>query len=263
MRKKKEDTAECERLLSEAAGQPRAGYHHSSIGLSGEKGLESTNSQSSNQPHFQAYMQPRLQPRAIPPHAIPPPPVTNRGLIRRSYRHLMPSSPPRSPKDNYNFMNIVEKADDHEISPAKSDTINLISTEPYFSSEEYPSLEHFMKDPYAMILDTGATRHIFNKVKMIKNIRKSRNRILDDNGGFLETTVIGNAGALRNIILSPKSPKNIISSAMLLANGYSMRMSNPWTDIFDADGNLVTRAFLAPDSLTYLTDSNLIKADGI
>lgn len=132
-----------------------------------------------------------------------------------------------------------------------------------FASEASNQNEDITTDPNAIIMDTGASRHIFKNDEFLHHVRGAKNIIRDGNGGITNTFLVGEAGILKRVIISPSSPKNIVSVGELTKKGYQVKMNQTWMDVFDPDNNLISRAMRAKDNLYYLTDTNLMKGEGI
>jgi len=71
-------------------------------------------------------------------------------------------------------------------------------------------------DDNDIILDNGATAHLFKNPKLLKNLRKSPKKVrVRGVGGSIESDVVGDCGPFTGIYLHSESPANVLSFSKL------------------------------------------------
>jgi transposase InsO family protein len=119
----------------------------------------------------------------------------------------------------------------------------------------------FQRNRMAMILDTGSQIHLFYDSRFLRNMRSTRRRILDVNGGAVEIDTEGDVGLLQNVLVSTRSPRNIISGTLLMQMGLHFYTTGDYLFICDKDNNFVSMGRRNKNNLIYMRDMNLLRDD--
>jgi hypothetical protein len=117
----------------------------------------------------------------------------------------------------------------------------------------------FKKNRMVMILDTGSQIHLFSSGRFLRNRRPTRRRILDVNGGAVEIDTEGDIGLLENVLVSSRSPRNIISGTLLMQMGLHFYTTGDYLFICDKDNNFVSMGRRNKNNLIYMRDMNLLR----
>ncbi len=115
-----------------------------------------------------------------------------------------------------------------------------------------------MENDVDIIIDSGASVHMFRNPTLLFNIRKKITRIRFGNGKLETYRLVGNAGLLNDIVLTTRASKNIISIGKLTELGFTVSISNSKAYIRDKDNELISTATKRSDGLLYLDDMNII-----
>jgi hypothetical protein len=119
----------------------------------------------------------------------------------------------------------------------------------------------FQRNRMAIILDTGSQIHLFYDSRFLRNMRSTRRRILDVNGGAVEIDTEGDIGLLQNVLVSTRSPRNIISGTLLMQMGLHFYTTGDYLFICDKDNNFVSMGRRNKNNLIYMRDMNLLRDD--
>ena len=95
-----------------------------------------------------------------------------------------------------------------------------------------------------IILDSGASCHMFNSNELMTEYRSVKNYIYKITGfnGTSESAVgIGDIGILKDVLYIPNIPNSIISTTALCNNGYSMFQSKNESYICNEVGDVIIR----------------------
>lgn len=110
-----------------------------------------------------------------------------------------------------------------------------------------------------VVLDTGATHHIFHDKSLFSSISPIDKRVQTASGQLLSVSGIGSVEIslgnyldsscsrilkLENVWYLPSCTKNLVSGSQILSAGYKMRSSNSGIGIFEAKGRLTATAHL-------------------
>lgn len=109
-----------------------------------------------------------------------------------------------------------------------------------------------------IIVDSGASIHMFRNPTLLFNIRKKFTRIKFGNGNYETYNMIGDASVLRDVVLTASASKNIMSVGKLTDIGYTMTIKENRAYIRDQHDNIVSTATKRGDGLLYLDDMNLV-----
>ncbi len=109
-----------------------------------------------------------------------------------------------------------------------------------------------------IIIDSGASVHMFRNPTLLFNIRNKNTRIRFGNGKLETYGMVGDAGLLRDVVLSTKASKNIVSISRLTDIGFTISMKGDSAHILDVKENLISTATKRSDGLLYLDDMNII-----
>lgn len=115
-----------------------------------------------------------------------------------------------------------------------------------------------MESDTNIIIDSGASIHMFRNPTLLFNIRRKLTRIRFGNGKLETYKLVGDAGMLRDIVLTTRASKNIVSIGKLTDLGLTVSINNECAQIRDRDNEIISTATKRSDGLLYLDDMNLI-----
>ncbi len=109
-----------------------------------------------------------------------------------------------------------------------------------------------------IIIDSGASVHMFHNPSLLFNIRNKKTTIRFGNGKCESYDMIGDAGLLRDVVLTTTASKNIMSIGKITDIGYSVTIKGNEAYISDQNNNIVSTASKRKDGLLYLNDMNIV-----
>jgi hypothetical protein len=132
---------------------------------------------------------------------------------------------------------------------------------PLRSDEEWAEIRNSKR---SLVLDTGATVHLFKNPSLLFNIAKKKSSIRFGNDEVRHFDLVGEAGHLHNVIVSETASKNLVSGTLLVRDcGFAINVTKATTTITDSFGNIISTGSMGPDGLIYLDDDNLISPVGV
>lgn len=126
------------------------------------------------------------------------------------------------------------------------------------SKKNFITFTQKMENDVDIIIDSGASVHMFRNPTLLFNIRKKITRIRFGNGKLETYKLVGDAGLLKDIVLTTRASKNIISIGKLTELDFTVSISNTRAYIRDKDNELISTATKRSDGLLYLDDMNII-----
>ncbi len=109
-----------------------------------------------------------------------------------------------------------------------------------------------------IIIDSGASVHMFHNPSLLFNIRYKKTTIRFGNGKCESYDMIGDAGLLREVVLTTSASKNIMSIGKITDIGYSVTIKDDKAYIRDQNEVIVSTATKRRDGLLYLDDMNVV-----
>jgi hypothetical protein len=178
--------------------------------------------------------------------------------LRDNVIHRMPLK-----YDKYSYLSEYEVYNTRvKISMPDNPTVTRKKKKDYTKgSESLARAAQFKRNRMAMILDTGSQIHLFYDSRFLHNTRPTRRRILDVNGGAVEIDTEGDIGLLQNVLISTRSPRNIISGTLLMQMGLHFYTTGDYLFICDKDNNFVSMGRRNKNNLIYMRDMNLLRDD--
>ena len=112
-----------------------------------------------------------------------------------------------------------------------------------------------------IILDTGASHHMFCDAALLTNIYARASSVLlgGSKGHKVTSEWRGNAGYLEDVMIVPALKKNLIAAFALTAKGLTISLEGPKCFVHDASGRVISEGSVGADRL-YTMDRNLLNA---
>jgi hypothetical protein len=159
---------------------------------------------------------------------------------------------------NNNMNEYYEESNEDEYANMCTTSIEYVNVLVDLPSDVEDSIEfaNLIRSQRRIILDSGASSHMFNDGFEYENFVNKRNKIMYANGkNYSISTGYGTIGILNKVLCVPDLKENLISIGSLMSNGYTVSFEGTSAKVIDKDNKVVIKASLE-DKLYCVSNDN-------